>query len=174
MSDLIDPRHNEVRSALRVLGPAIAGIGLLLTIIGLISFFAAFGGGGPPRFFWCAFIGLPLLGAGLGISQFGYLGAISRYLAGEGTPVAKDMTNYMVEGTRDSIRDVATALGEGFAAAKSTHATRCQKCGATNDADARFCRACGSPVTTSKHCAKCGEENDSDARFCDHCGTPII
>jgi ribosomal protein L40E len=174
MSDLINPRHNEIRSTLRTVGPAVAITGLIFTIIGVGSFFAAFGGFGPPRFFWCAFLGLPLLAIGIGISQFAYIGAITRYVAGEGAPVAKDMTNYMVEGTRDSIRDVATALGEGFAAAKAPSFMTCQRCGANNNSDASFCRACGGPVATTKTCAKCGEANDVDARFCDHCGTAVV
>ena len=174
MSDLIDPRQSEVRSRLRILGPVVAGIGLLFMIIGIGSFFAAFGGFGPPRFFWCAFVGLPLLAVGVGISKFGYFGAVMRYIAGETAPVGKDLTNYMVEGTRGSIREVATALGEGFAAAKSPPTMACQKCGATNDRDANFCCQCGLPLNKTKHCTKCGQANDADARFCDHCGTAVI
>jgi ribosomal protein L40E len=173
MSDLIDPRHGEVRSFLRVLGPAVAGAGLLFTIIGIGSFFAAFGGFGPPRLFWCAFVGLPLLAVGVGITKFAYLGSVARYIASEAAPVGKDMTNYLVEGTRDSIRDVASAIGEGFAGARAPSVMPCQKCGTENDDSANFCRQCGSPLAKTKHCPKCGEANDADARFCDNCGTSV-
>lgn len=173
MSDLIDPRHDEVRSFLRVLGPGISGIGLILMVVGLGSFFSSFGGFEPPRLFWCAFVGMPLLAVGIGISKFAYLGAVARFIASEAAPVGKDVTNYMVEGTRGSIRDVATAIGEGIAAAQSPEAMHCQKCGTENESSSNFCRECGSPLTKTKHCAKCGEANDADARFCDNCGTVV-
>lgn len=176
MSDLISPRHDETRSLLRVLGPAIAGVGLVFMIIGLGSFFAAFGGHSmePPRFFWCAFVGMPLLAVGVGISKFAYFGAVARYIASEAAPVGKDFTNYMVGGTKGSIRDVATAIGEGFATAKSPQALQCQKCGTENEASSNFCQECGSPLAKTRRCEKCGEANDADARFCDNCGTAAV
>ncbi len=171
MSDLIGPQHDEVRSVLRVLGPAVAAIGLIFMVVGIASFFVAFGGAGPPRFFWCAFVGMPLMAVGVGISKFAYLGPMTRYIASEAAPVGKDVANYMVEGTKDSIRDVATAIGKGFAAAKTSKTMPCQKCGTDNDDSARFCDECGSPLATTKLCAKCGQANDADALFCDNCGT---
>lgn len=173
MSGLIDPRHDDTRTFLRLLGPAVAGVGLVFMVVGMVSFFSAFGGMGPPRFFWCAFVGMPLLAVGIGIMKFAYFGAVVRYIASETAPVGKDLTNYMADGTKGSIRDVATAVGEGFAAARSPHAVRCQKCGAGNEASANFCHDCGSPLAKTKHCAKCGEANDANARFCDNCGTAI-
>jgi double zinc ribbon protein len=173
MSDLKDPHHDDVRSLLRALGPGIAVIGLIFMVIGIGSFFASFGSFEPPRYFWCAFVGMPLLGVGLMISKFGYIGSIARYIASEGAPVAKDATNYMVDGTKDSIRNVATAVGEGFAAAKSPQAARCQKCGTENETSANYCRECGAPLRAQKRCAKCGDLNDANARFCDHCGAAV-
>src|SRR5262245_35342624 len=125
MTELEDPQHGDIRGFLRVIGPAMMVAGLLFMVVGLASFFAAFNGNEPPRNFWCAFVGMPLLAVGSMISKFAYIGAVTRYLASEVAPVGKDMTNYMVEGTKDSIRDVATAIGEGFAAAHSPHALHC-------------------------------------------------
>jgi hypothetical protein len=179
MGNSLDPEeHGEMRTTLKSIGPAIAGIGLLLTVVGIVSFFSAFGGGGMPRYFWCAFLGLPLLGLGVMISKFAYLGKIARYMAGEVAPVGKDMTNYMVAGTKDSIRDVAAAVGDGFAAARiggltSDALVRCHKCNAENAAAAKFCDACGRPLAKTKSCEKCGELNDPDARFCDNCGVSV-
>lgn len=158
---------------LRVLGPAISAAGLVFMIIGIGSFFAAFGSFEPPRYFWCAFVGMPLLAVGTMICKFAYIGAVSRYMAGEIAPVGKDVTNYMVEGTKDSIRDVATAIGEGFSAAKSPHTSRCNKCGTENETSANFCRECGAPLVKTKRCDKCGDLNAADARFCDHCGAAV-
>lgn len=174
MDKLNDPRHEEIRSALRVVGPAVAGVGLIFLIIGVGNFLLAFGGHEPPRLFWCAFVGAPLLAVGSAISKFAYFGAVARYLASEAAPVGKDVANYMVDGTRDSIRDVATAIGQGFAAGYDSTATHCTKCGADNDESAQFCNQCGAPLAESKRCAKCGELNDTDARYCGHCGTPVL
>src|SRR5204863_8779261 len=117
------------------------------------------------RNFWCAFVGMPLLAVGMAICKCAYLGAGVRYVASEVAPIGKDVTNYMVEGTKGSIRDVATAIGEGFAAANSPHAVRCQKCGAENETPANFCHECGAPLTKTKRCEKCGDLNDAGARF---------
>ncbi len=174
MDKLNDPRHDEIRSVLRVLGPAVAGVGLLFLIVGIGNFFLAFGGQEPPRLFWCAFIGAPLLAVGMAITKFAYVGAVARYLASEAAPVGKDVANYMVDGTRDSIRDVAAAVGQGFAAGHDRLATGCTKCGAQNDHSAKFCNQCGSPFNEPLQCAKCGEDNDSDARYCSHCGAPTF
>ena len=70
------PQHREARSVLRVIGPVIALAGLVLTIIGIGSFFSSFGSfGGSPRYFWCAFLGLPLLAVGSGITKL----AVTQY-----------------------------------------------------------------------------------------------
>jgi hypothetical protein len=176
MSDEINPGHEGMRAVLRVIGPAIAAVGLVFMLIGLVSFFSAFGGGEFPQYFWCIFVGMPLLAIGMTITKFAFLGAAARYLAGETAPVGKDVTNYMVAGTKDSIRDVATAVGEGFAAAgRGSAAARlivCPKCGVENEATANFCDRCGAAVGAKKKCAKCGDLNDADARFCDKCGAP--
>src|SRR5262249_44639189 len=102
MNDIQDENHNEVRSTLRSLGPALALLGLVFMVVGLGSFFSSFGSFEQPRYFWCAFVGMPLLAVGTWMSQFAYLGAIMRYIFGEAAPVAKDATNYMVSGTKDS------------------------------------------------------------------------
>jgi ribosomal protein L40E len=173
MSDLEDPGHNDVRALLRTIGPAMVVIGVIFIVIGVGSFFTAFGSFEPPRYFWCAFVGMPLTAVGMAISKFAYLGAVTRFVAGEVAPVGKDVTNYMVEGTKDSIRDAAIAVGQGFAAAKTPHGLHCAKCGTDNETSANFCRECGAPLAKTKRCEKCGGLNNADARFCDHCGAAV-
>jgi len=171
-----DSKHTQTRSFLRILGPGIAVVGLIFMVIGVASFFMAFGGSGPPRFFWCAFIGMPILFVGIVISKFAYVGAVSRYMADEVAPVGKDVFNYMADGTKGSIRNVAAAVGEGLRsgiAGTEAQAVHCPKCNADNDASAKFCDACGAPLPKSKVCAGCGEQNDPDARFCDNCGKAL-
>lgn len=110
---LQSPQHSGIRTALRVGGPAFAGIGLLFIIVGFGSFFASFGSFKPPRFFWCAFLGMPLLFVGTAMCMFGYLGALHRYIAGESAPVAKDVVNYMGENVQPGVKAVAKAVAEG-------------------------------------------------------------
>jgi hypothetical protein len=175
-SPLSDPGHNDVRDLLRTIGPLVVGVGAIFTIIGIGSFFAAFGTFQPPRYFWCAFIGLPLVGVGVAICKFAFMGAVSRYIADEVAPVGKDVINYMAEGTQDAVRSVASAVGEGLRGGAPGHEAQgihCPKCNTANEASASFCKGCGAPLARSKPCPSCGEPNDPDARFCDHCGKAL-
>jgi hypothetical protein len=142
----IDPGHNEKRGILRVLGVAILIIGLVFEIIGLASFFLSFGHGGFPRLFWCCFIGLPLIWLGFVLCGVSFLGAVARFMAGESAPVAKDTFNYMADETKEGVKTVASAVGEGMAAGAAAARPKiksCPACQATNDAEARFCNQCG-------------------------------
>jgi hypothetical protein len=140
----IDPKHGTSRTILRMLGPTITGIGLLFIVIGAGSFFSSFGSFEPPRYFWCIFLGLPLLFLGVVMCMFGFLGSFARYVAGEAAPVQKDTFNYLAEGTKEGVKTIATAIGEGLAAGKT--ATTCRQCSHGNEADAKFCKNCGAPL----------------------------
>jgi len=173
----IDPAHERPRRVLRTVGPILAVIGLIMIVIGIGNFFASLGGFEPPRYFWCAFVGMPLLFVGLAMTKIGYMGRIARYMAEEIAPVGKDTINYMAEGTQGGIRSVARAIGEGLrdgsAGGASAGQLRCHKCNTLNDADAKFCDTCGAVLAKDKTCSRCGEKNDPDARFCDNCGNPL-
>jgi hypothetical protein len=146
----IDPRHSTTRSILRTLGPTIVAIGLVLMVIGMGSFFSSFGSFEPPKYFWCAFLGIPLLFVGVAMSMFGFLGSFFRYFFGEAAPVQKDTFNYLAEGTKGGIKTVAAAVGEGLAVGMrggEKARSRCSKCDHDNDTDARFCKNCGTPFT---------------------------
>ena len=119
MSKLQTPQHNRTRSFLRVAGPVLAAGGLIFIIIGMVSFFSAFGGGGPPRFFWCSFVGMPLLFVGSVMCMFGFLGAVARYTAAEQVPVATDAINDLAEGTQEAIKTVARSITEVVTEAQS-------------------------------------------------------
>ncbi|MBT7167155.1 MAG: zinc-ribbon domain-containing protein [Victivallales bacterium] len=171
MPQPIDPGHNSKRAVLRVVGPCMVAIGLIFVAIGLVSFFSAFGGGGPPKYFWCAFIGLPMTALGGTVCMFAFMGAVGRYGAAETAPVAKDTINYMADGTKGAMRTMATAMGEGLRSgmnAADAGVQRCPSCGESNEANAKFCKSCGVPM--AKACGACGEANDPDAKFCDNCG----
>jgi len=164
-----NPDQSSAKSVLRVVGPLLFGVGLVFTIAGFGSFFASFGTFEPPRYFWCAFVGLPLVGVGVGISKFAFMGPLYRYVAGETAPVAKDTFNYLAEGTQQGVRTMAAAVGEGLR--RSSSELKCEKCGQPNDTDARFCRNCGGCLATT--CPSCGHLSDAGANFCDACGKPL-
>ncbi len=147
--------------------------GLIFMAVGVGSFFSAIGTLGPPRYFWCCFVGIPLLGIGGAVCKFAFMGAVSRYVADEVAPVGKDVINYMADGTQGVVRQVAAAVGEGLrdgTAGQAAPGARCPKCHTVNEAAANFCKSCGSPLMKSAHCPACGGLNDPSARFCEHCG----
>lgn len=49
----------------------------------------------------------------------------------------------------------------------------CEKCGAENGKDSKFCLACGQPLNTSVFCSKCGAKNDASSKFCLSCGSQL-
>jgi len=145
----IDRGHTGLRNVFRLLGPLVALTGLILIVVGMVSFFSAFGGMEPPRHFWCVFAGMPILFVGLLLCKLGYMGRVARYVAGEIAPVGKDTINYMAEGTKDSIKTVASAIGEGLrGTAEGTQETkvRCHKCNNLVEEGAKFCSDCGQQV----------------------------
>lgn len=169
----ISPRHREIRQVLRIVGPLAVGLGVLLIAIGVGNFFLSFGNLEPPRFFWCAFLGMPILFVGTALCMFGFMGAVARYQAGEVAPVGKDTFNYLATGTKGGVQTMATAVGAGLAQGMSgsDNGVCCPRCGHLGDAGAKFCDECGSPL--SKACPSCGRGNDGDAKFCAACGRPL-
>jgi hypothetical protein len=154
--DPSNPKHAEFRLMLRLAGPSIAAVGLVFLAIGLINFFWSFGHE-PPRLFWCAFVGGPIFMVGLIITKFAFMGAVSRYMANEVSPVGKDVANYMAHDTKESVRDLASAVAEGFRSGDpnadesvetpgASVKVRCRKCRALNDEAAKFCNQCGGEI----------------------------
>lgn len=112
------PGHETFRTFLRVAGPVTMLVGLAFTFVGLASFFSALGSFEQPRYFWCAFVGMPLVIFGIGMTKFGYLGAIYRYIAAETTPVARDVFNDLGEGIGPGVKAVSKAVSEGLSEAQ--------------------------------------------------------
>ncbi len=119
MSKLQTPKHKGTRSFLRIIGLVVASVGLIFLIIGMASFFSAFGGGGSPRLFWCCFVGMPLLFVGGVMCMFGFMGSVARYTAAEQVPVATDAINDLAEGTQGAVKTVARAVAEGVKEAQT-------------------------------------------------------
>lgn len=176
MSKKIDPQHTQTRDTLRIVGPAIIMIGVIFSAIGIGSFFSSFGSFEQPQYFWCVFVGSPLLALGFAICRFAFMGAVSRYVANEEAPVGVDVVNYMAEGTRGAVREMAATVGEALRAGAFTREVRglpCHMCNTDNEALANFCKGCGASLRKEKSCVSCGELNGPDARYCDHCGRAV-
>ncbi|RME75589.1 MAG: zinc ribbon domain-containing protein [Planctomycetota bacterium] len=112
--------------------------------------------------------------------QAGFVGAITRYFTGETIPVAIDAVNEAADGTRAAQRTVAREFAAGIvegieigARAGVDGALVCPGCGERNDADARFCKRCGTALESALACARCGAANEPDARFCTDCGAAL-
>lgn len=168
----------NVRQSLRLIGPAVLVVGVLFTLVGMGSFFSSFGTFEPPRNFWCAFVGLPLIAFGAAITMFAFLGAFVRYQAGEVAPVAKDTFNYLANGTSEGVKTLASAATSGIVDGLSQSGAdeiACSKCGHLNLARASYCDECGNRLMEAdlRECAKCGESNDYDAKFCNNCGSQL-
>jgi len=142
----VTPEHIQVRNTLRVAGPIIFSIGLILAIISFVDMVTA---RGEPTLFWLGFIGLPLMFVGGSLSMYGFMGAMTRYAMREGAPVSAQTFNYMAEETRDGIKTSASALAsglrEGFAPQEKIF---CTQCGRESDADAKFCKYCGKAMVS--------------------------
>ncbi|HEX5136655.1 MAG TPA: zinc ribbon domain-containing protein [Planctomycetota bacterium] len=180
---LRDPAHEGFRKVCRILGPLMILGGFVMVVVGVYSFSTRFDEplGFPvpfgkqetrkPDLFWLCFVGMMVLIGGIWLTSIGYMGAAARYVAAETAPVATDAFNYVARGASEGVKQIAGAVADGIRGeAGGKVVVRCHKCEAGNDADARFCKACGAALGKSVTCPACNERNDPDANFCDNCG----
>lgn len=155
-------KHERTKRILKIVGPIVAAAGLILAVVGFVSFFSSFGSGGMPSLFWCAFVGMPVFVIGLGITFTAFRREIATYHKNESAPVI----NEFAEDIKPAVQSVASAVRETAA-----QDAICPDCGEKNDADAKFCKNCGAALR--KVCPDCGEQNDADAKFCKSCGKSL-
>lgn len=155
-------KHERTKRILKIVGPIVAAAGLILAVVGFVSFFSSFGGDGMPSLFWCAFVGMPVFVIGLGITFTAFRREIATYQKNESAPVI----NEFAEDIKPAVQSVASAVRETAA-----QDAICPNCGEKNDADAKFCKNCGAALR--KVCPDCGEQNDADAKFCKSCGKSL-
>ena len=159
----LNPRHAQIRTIARILGPLLLVAGVIFSIVGMVgtvrffveirSFFSATDAmepfSGPPKYFWCFYFGLPLVGIGGGLTRVGYLGWFTRYVAGETAPVQKDTFNYLANGIRPGVKDLVQAVREGLTEDSTDIAA----------ANKKFCPSCGQPADiASNFCSGCGQK----------------
>lgn len=156
--------YKKTNKFLRLFGPIIFLVGLILLIVSITNFMnGGFDYAGLP------FIAMPLCFVGGVMSMFGYMGTLSRYTSSQTAPVAKDVTNYMLENTKESIGSVVKEISENLT--ETIGIKECPKCNHKINPNARFCDECGSLLY--KVCPSCNTENDFDAKFCQSCGIKI-
>ncbi len=175
MTTQINPKGSSQRTRFRRIGGLLVVVGGIMSAIGLVSFFSAFGGGDFPDLFWCVFLGMPCLVIGLGLLEMGYKGALARYVSGETAPVAADEFNYVAQETRSGVRTMAASLAQGLqeGGTPEEQVFACPNCDHSNDAAAKYCDQCGAAMPVSISCTKCATVNDPDAQYCDGCGAGI-
>lgn len=156
--------NSKAKQTMRILGPIILVAGILMTVIAIANFFS-----GNMSTDFIPFISLPMMFIGSVLSMFGYMGALSRYSASQTAPVAKDVTNYILDNTKESIGGVAKEISDNLH--KSKVEKICPHCKEEVKDTAKFCDHCGKSLF--KNCQVCNAENDSDALYCQACGHKI-
>lgn len=155
--------NGKARKALRVVGWICAPLGVVLLVVGFISFtFFVSNGRGPALPMAMFIIGGVFMMVGFACLSFGYMKKVSSYVASQSTPAVSESANYLLHDTRDELKktvDEVKGKEEGLV---------CLRCGTKNEAGTAFCDHCGAPLT--KKCPSCGEDNDIDSDYCRKCG----
>lgn len=141
--DFITEEHKKRRDIFRTLGPIILGIGILFFIIAAVDLFTAdmFN---EPKYFWLAFIGMPLMGVGGCFCSLGYGAKVAEYQSREMAPVIKDTINYLAEETQEGVETISRAVQKGKSSV--VQAKQCSYCNELNKLDAKYCNECGKPL----------------------------
>ena len=138
-------KHEKLKKKLKIAGFVLVIVGAVLALVAFIDLVITLGNPdkGMPKLFFLAFIGLPMLGIGAGLLTLAFRREIATYSKNESVPVINEASS-----------EIAPAIQNVVKAAKTESGVRCE-CGALNDADAKFCKACGKPL--AKTCDNCGE-----------------
>lgn len=120
----------------------LSNLGIVLIIIGIVLFFAGFFGimGGNTATFIFAVIGIILSGVGQSLFNTFGKGRMARFNARQTAPVKRDLTNYLLEESKDNINDIFNNKNKGITE------RACLKCGAINPIDNKYCGNCGNTL----------------------------
>lgn len=171
-------KYRRTTIVLRVLGFIFLPIGIILIGIGMSSFFSTFGSGEMSSGFYLVFAGFPFFAAGGACLTLGFRRKMTEFMVTTTAPVMKDFSNYIIDGTSDSVSKVAGKIAKEIKSSNNANtvegvtANTCAKCGHVNPANASFCAKCGAPLT--KVCPHCGATNDDGAKFCNSCGRELF
>jgi|SRR3954451_1396227 len=134
--------QRSTRIAFRVVGLVLLVVALGLLAVGLQNLFSTGDSFEGPDKFWMVLVGILLLGPAGWCLQAGFLGAASRYVAGETTPTIKDSAAYLTDGR--GLLGVGRTVDD--AATQQVTGPFCSACGTRNDADASYCDKCGAAL----------------------------
>ena len=132
----------RVRTTARVIAGVLLVTGAVLLARGVSAFLselddpAAFDSG-PGSILMAAGGGFCVV-LGLVAAQVGWMSAHVRYVAGETMPVVKDSATYLGDG--QGLGAIGRTPQPGSSTVTGPY---CRQCGTRNDAEARFCDACG-------------------------------
>lgn len=155
--------HRKIKLIFKLIGGILLAGGLAFAIVGFVDFFGAMDGTDAPKKFWCLFVGMPLIFFGITFLAIGFRREILSYHEKEHAPVVNEAARDM----KPAVQTFASAVKEGLSGEEKTVCA----CGAENDGNSRFCKACGRPLV--RICKECGAENDADSAFCDQCGKKL-
>ena len=122
--------NNKTKKVLKIIGPIIIVVGIVLFIIGtssLFSFDDEF-----PKLFFLSFIGLPLIAIGGWISMFAFRENLMRFHKNMTIPIAKET----LEELAPTIKDLT----------KNEEQITCPSCGKEIDKNSKFCNHCGNQI----------------------------
>jgi len=153
-------KHEKTKRLFKILGITFSIIGLICTLIGMISFFRSFAKAEPPKLFFFAFIGLPLLGIGGMLITTGFRREMMTYSKNEGVPVVNEALNEVSPTISKVVNEAHTSIKK----------VKCS-CGELNDEGSKYCKSCGKEL--QKRCPSCNEVVDPDSSFCNHCGKKL-
>ncbi len=166
-----DPQPQHPQPILRLFGPLVMGLGIVMAVVGILNFFSSLRSLEPPTYLWCTMVGLPLLGIGASLAKFGRDETILRDLAEVVSPEARAslvMKSNAASPDVDSVQHGQSTVmcGDGLA---DSQTNLCGRCLAANPVAAKFCNQCGASLR-SQTCSGCGASITPTARFCMGCG----
>ena len=171
----MEEKYERTAKMLRVLGIILLIVGIGCVVTGTADLIVSSSSWEEPTLFWLCFVGFPIIAGGAICTSFGFHKKVSRFMMSQQAPVAKDYANYMIDGTSDSVSNMAGKVASSVADSSKVEgvdANTCSKCGTRNPLGAKFCSKCGAALT--KKCPYCGAENDDAAKFCNNCGKSLF
>ena len=158
----MNSKHKRNKKTLKIIGFCTLIPGIILTIVGFVSFFISSSSMEMPKLFFLSFIGLPLIGIGTACLIFGYRREVATYMKNESVPIAKELYQDLKPEVNDFVETVKGEKGQNKI---------CPNCQKVNDPDSKFCDACGTPLV--KTCPSCNSIVDADDKFRPKCGNKL-
>ena len=94
-------------------------------------------------------------------------------MAGAGMGLGAGVTIGQIYADTMKSATAAPAASSGPAAPAAVPGAVCPKCGASVNANAKFCPACGEKLAVKASCPKCGAEVPAGSKFCPECGEKL-